>query len=540
MMAENFVLKENLSVAKAGLRKLTEIFEVTSFLKNYDLVDILLDLSNYEYDQMVHKSMNLLNRYFSAHNDLFMRAMQAQVLINDSSVAVYNDLEEKLPQLRHLSSNKLGDHEASKLAQILDVLIHYCHLEGEEEEHHAMNQSILYNNGVLEDCFIILEQEIDVKLLDQYKGLRQVFEKTFTLMRRLAKGNGVVQERLFDRLDLLLATEGAAPELAEALTEVFTNNTHTCMKIGQHQVQKIMALVATHKTAVPQFLDLLIAIVKVEELDLPLKRNQSFVMTFFMQYRTEVAFLIDKDEKAREAILTSSNSQNLNFLISIVDLLATCAEGENRFIESICQTIFKIPELLKILNNPNVSDNLKRPFLRFFVWVYLNTAGGMIESGAGDIPHDPAMWGYLMSLCGTLETVTEYANNNPAIVKQLLKKPPSKNPESERGVDRSEQMRGSLHYLFDAVMPFLQVFCRNYYQPDLASHPSEPANIDLLAKKFEMFLNVLSPLVSIEHQMQSLVSCISVLFSALNTRHRGDGGVPREIRKWGQLSGCQE
>ena len=28
---------------------------------------------------------------------------------------------------------------------------------------------------------------------------------------------------------------------------------------------------------------------------------------------------------------------------------------------------------------------------------------------------------------------------------------------SERGVDRTEVMRGSLHYLFDAVMPFLQV-----------------------------------------------------------------------------------
>ena len=64
-------------------------------------------------------------------------------------------------------------------------------------------------------------------------------------------------------------------------------------------------------------------------------------------------------------------------------------QGENRFIESICQTIFKIPELLKVVNNPNISDNLKRPFLRFFLWVYLNTASGMIESGAGDIPHDP-------------------------------------------------------------------------------------------------------------------------------------------------------
>jgi inositol 1,4,5-triphosphate receptor type 1 len=48
----------------------------------------------------------------------------------------------------------------------------------------------------------------------------------------------------------------------------------------------------------PQFLDLLNAIVKVEELDLPLKRNQGFVMNYFMQYRAEVAFVIDQDESA--------------------------------------------------------------------------------------------------------------------------------------------------------------------------------------------------------------------------------------------------
>ena len=83
------------------------------------------------------------------------------------------------------------------------------------------------------------------------------------------------------------------------LFQVFTGNSKTCMKIGQHQVQKIMALIAEHSNDVPQFLDLLNAVVKVEELDLPLKRNQGFVMTYFMQFRSEVAFVIDQDEKSR-------------------------------------------------------------------------------------------------------------------------------------------------------------------------------------------------------------------------------------------------
>jgi len=36
----------------------------------------------------------------------------------------------------------------------------------------------------------------------------------------MARGNKLVQGRLFDRLDMLLSKEGAGHELAEALTEV--------------------------------------------------------------------------------------------------------------------------------------------------------------------------------------------------------------------------------------------------------------------------------------------------------------------------------
>jgi inositol 1,4,5-triphosphate receptor type 1 len=71
------------------------------------------------------------------------------------------------------------------------------------------------------------------------------------------------------------------------------------MKISGNQVQRIMTLVAKNRENVPQLLDLLNAVVKVEELDLPLKRNQSFVMQYFMQFRSDIAQVIDQDEKAR-------------------------------------------------------------------------------------------------------------------------------------------------------------------------------------------------------------------------------------------------
>ena len=38
---------------------------------------------------------------------------------------------------------------------------------------------------------------------------------------------------------------------------------------------------------------------KVEELNLPLKRNQGYVMKYFMQYRGEVAYVIDQEPGKR-------------------------------------------------------------------------------------------------------------------------------------------------------------------------------------------------------------------------------------------------
>ena len=66
-------------------------------------------------------------------------------------------------------------------------------------------------------------------------------------------------------------------------------------------------------------------------------------------------------------------------------------QGENRFIESMCQTIMSVDELLWIINHPDVDSNLKKPFMRYFLWVYMKTAGSAVESGAGDLPHDPCV-----------------------------------------------------------------------------------------------------------------------------------------------------
>ena len=54
--------------------------------------------------------------------------------------------------------------------------------------------------------------------------------------------------------------------------------------------------------------------------------------------------------------------------------LATCAEGENRFIESMCQNMFSMSDLFEVLGDPLIHMDFKRPYLRFLLWAYLATA----------------------------------------------------------------------------------------------------------------------------------------------------------------------
>ena len=51
-----------------------------------------------------------------------------------------------------------------------------------------------------------------------------------------------------------------------------------------------------------------------------------------------------------QLLIHAENSDpSLQLLLKVIDLLASCSEGENLFIESICQNVLGISELLKVL-----------------------------------------------------------------------------------------------------------------------------------------------------------------------------------------------
>ncbi|XP_025079753.1 inositol 1,4,5-trisphosphate receptor type 3-like [Pomacea canaliculata] len=522
-LEKTFVVKGNQGICQAAVKQLQDIFDQTDMFVDCEIVDTLLDLAHYDYDEMVSKSLHLLNRYFSAYRALFNCTIQAQVLLTDSSVQVSRQLEKLMPSFRRLSTAKLSRDKAEELVSILNHLISMCHLEGEMDEPHAINQNILYNNGVLEDAFTILNQNTDVEQLGEHDEFHLVIQKTLTLLRFLARGNRTIQSRLFDRMNLLLSTEGLWAESAQCLTEVFAGNTDACTKVTSQQIHRVVTLAAQHRDHAPQLLDLLASVVKVQELQLPVKRNQGLVMTYFLQYRADLAAILDQPPDVRESILTSQDSKQLHYFLAMVDLLASCAEGDNQYIASICQTIFSIPELLRVLNNPAIRNSSKRPFLRFLLCVYLSSAGGAVESGAGDFSQDRRLWQYLEAVTIELRRVTSVVSASPHLAARLLRRPGGR---CETTSLPEEELWGTLDYVFSAVMPFLQVFCRTYYRPDPEGFPEGHRKLSSLTLTFERqhyssfvfsseeFRRKCGTLVTMEAHLKNLISTLTFLVSA--------------------------
>ena len=135
------------------------------------LVPVLLDLAKYEDEDLVQDSIQLLNKLYSSDINLFKRAVQAQILTENSQpvhdkisgllCSLKKYLDPRLTLGSHSSENTASSDEQDltvekertvvtehEMAFPLRVLTAYCWLdEAEGFEPHQQNQKIIYNFG---------------------------------------------------------------------------------------------------------------------------------------------------------------------------------------------------------------------------------------------------------------------------------------------------------------------------------------------------------------------------------------------------------
>ena len=135
---------------------------------NKELPGIFLDLTNYEDNDLIQGSLQLLDKYYTTEEKLLSSAYQTQLLTTDESISLYNLIETVvLSSLRELldvknvmdSSRSLihfsggvgggGGGSGSDGISALDMLTRKCWIQGEVigSEPHQQNQKIVYNFG---------------------------------------------------------------------------------------------------------------------------------------------------------------------------------------------------------------------------------------------------------------------------------------------------------------------------------------------------------------------------------------------------------
>ena len=45
-------------------------------------------------------------------------------------------------------------------------------------------------------------------------------------------------------------------------------------------------------------------------------------------------------------------------------------------------------EILWVLNHEDISNNIKKPYLKYLHWVYMRSSCSFVDTGAGELSHD--------------------------------------------------------------------------------------------------------------------------------------------------------
>lgn len=155
-----------------------------------------------------------------------------------------------------------------------------------------------------------------------------------------------------------------------------------------------------------------------EDPDTSIERNQVLVIKALTEHRREVlepAFLDDEDNEEflylRFDLLSSGSDEHGNpwpmpaygqhigkekggalwtqeqvdYNVWLVDLLASCARGGNRYVISVLQATISVTQLLQLLNEENTALIHKRPYIRFLLYVHLASSVGGRSADAKEL-----------------------------------------------------------------------------------------------------------------------------------------------------------
>ncbi|XP_030878246.1 inositol 1,4,5-trisphosphate receptor type 3 [Leptonychotes weddellii] len=256
---------------------------------------------------------------------------------------------------------------------ILERLNKMC---GVGEQMRKKQQRLLKNmdaHKVMLDLLQIPYDKGDAKMME-------ILRYTHQFLQKFCAGNPGNQALLHKHLHLFL-TPGLLE--AETMQHIFLNNYQLCSEISEPVLQHFVHLLATHGRHV-QYLDFLHTVIKAE--GKYVKKCQDMIMTeltnagddvvVFYNDKASLAHLLDMMKAARDGV---EDHSPLMYHISLVDLLAACAEGKNVYTEIKCTSLLPLEDVVSVVTHEDCITEVKMAYVNFVNHCYVDTEVEMKE-----------------------------------------------------------------------------------------------------------------------------------------------------------------
>ncbi|XP_029994303.1 inositol 1,4,5-trisphosphate-gated calcium channel ITPR3 isoform X3 [Sphaeramia orbicularis] len=372
---------------------------------------VLTHLTMHDYAPLVSGALQLLFRHFSQRQEVLQTFKQVQLLISAQDVENYKLIKADLDRLRTLvekselwvekkgsgggdgkkdkkdkkdktegaseeatpKKDKLekSNENYQKVKEILERLNKMCSSGVWKKQ-----QRLLKNMGahkVMLDLLQVSYDQNDVKM-------QEIIRYTHLFLQKFCMGNQENQALLHKNLNLFLN-----PGLLEAETvqHIFSNNYQLCTEISESVLQHFIHCLATHGRHV-QYLNFLHTIIKAE--GKYVKKCQDMIMTELTNagedvvvfYNDKASFnvMLDLMAESREGV---SENSPLRYHISLVELLAACAEGKNVYTEIKCTSLLPLEDVVRVVTHEDCITEVKVAYVNFVNHCYVDTEVEMKE-----------------------------------------------------------------------------------------------------------------------------------------------------------------
>ncbi|KAG7242347.1 hypothetical protein INR49_023906 [Caranx melampygus] len=332
---------------------------------------VLTHLTMHDYPPLVSGALQLLFRHFSQRQEVLHTFKQADLdrlrtLVEKSELWVEKKSsgggdgkkdkkdkkekgegpsEEATPKKEKLEK---GNENYQKVKEILERLNKMCSSGVWKKQ-----QRLLKNMGahkVMLDLLQVSYDQNDVKM-------QEIIRYTHLFLQKFCMGNQENQVLLHKNLNLFLN-----PGLLEAETvqHIFSNNYQLCTEISESVLQHFIHCLATHGRHV-QYLNFLHTIIKAE--GKYVKKSSFNVMLELMA-------------ESREGV---SENSPLRYHISLVELLAACAEGKNVYTEIKCTSLLPLEDVVRVVTHEDCITEVKVAYVNFVNHCYVDTEVEMKE-----------------------------------------------------------------------------------------------------------------------------------------------------------------